>query len=419
VPSGADPTPHRSRAPVNPVFAPSFEANIPRFFIVRALTNFMLFLPIWVIYVQARHGIDLVEVTLLDSAFWLTMALTEVPTGAVADTAGRKTSYALGVGISAGAVLLFGLATTYPLVLVANSLWAFGLTFVSGADMAFFYDTLRELGRTDEYPKFRGWIAVTDVAATGVSGAVGGVLLGWFPTAPFTVYAGLLALAFVIILTFKEPPRERDADTGLHLTYWQTLGVTYKAVREQHHLRRVLAYSNLLPVAASVIGVTLIQPYAVRMGLPVALLGIIILGVNVVRVAGSSSAGRLSARLGERRLLALAPWVMTAGVVGLGLWNAWPGLVIYPLAAFSVSATRPAIEAIILRETPGSVRATILSVDSLVFRLLLAAFSPLAGWLGEAYSLSAAFVILGIGTAAGLVWVLWGWGPIAPGTELR
>jgi hypothetical protein len=73
-------------------FIPSYEGNIPKFFIYRILYNFMLFLPVWVIFMQDKFGLNLTEVTLNDSAFWITMALTEVPTGAVADTWGRKQS---------------------------------------------------------------------------------------------------------------------------------------------------------------------------------------------------------------------------------------------------------------------------------------------------------------------------------------
>ena len=142
----------------------TYETNITRFLVTRALSNAMFFLPIWVIFVQEKHGLDLVQATLLDSAFWLTMAVTEVPTGAVADTLGRKQSYAIGVGLSILGLLLFALAPTYPLLLIGNSLWALALTFSSGADLAFFYDSLRELGRSAEYPRFRSLVAAVDIA---------------------------------------------------------------------------------------------------------------------------------------------------------------------------------------------------------------------------------------------------------------
>ena len=102
---------------------PSYESNIPKFFVFRAIYNFMLFLPVWMIFLKEEHGLSLTESTLLNSAFWLTMVLTEIPTGAVADTIGRKHSQVIGMALVAGSLLLFGLAPNYPLLILANSLW--------------------------------------------------------------------------------------------------------------------------------------------------------------------------------------------------------------------------------------------------------------------------------------------------------
>ena len=141
------------RQSIRQFFVPSYQGNIPKFFIYRVLYNCMLFMPVWVIFMQDKFGLSLTEVTLNDSAFWLTMALTEVPTGAVADTWGRKQSQVIGMIIATGSILMFALAPVYPLVLLANSLWAIGITFISGADLALFYDTLRELGREEALPE--------------------------------------------------------------------------------------------------------------------------------------------------------------------------------------------------------------------------------------------------------------------------
>ena len=91
---------------------PSYESNIPKFFIFQAIANFKLFLPVWMIFLNVDHGLNLTQSTLLNSAFWLTMVFTEIPTGAVADTIGRKQSQIIGMAMMAGSILLFGLAPT-------------------------------------------------------------------------------------------------------------------------------------------------------------------------------------------------------------------------------------------------------------------------------------------------------------------
>jgi predicted MFS family arabinose efflux permease len=272
--------------------------------------------------------------------------------------------------------------------------------------MAFLYDTLRELGREGEYPRFRGIVIGVDVVSIGLSGLVGGFLYARLPEAPFLLYSTLLFIALLVILTFREPARETDPETGLSLGYRQVLGTALRTIRARSQLRFLLIYSNFLPVAVSVIEVTLIQPHAVGIGLPVISLGVILLGFRSAHVLGSVGSVRLADRLGDRRLFRWAPLVMAAGVIGLGLVPTFGGLAVFGLACFSVSAMRPVVEARMLAETPGSVRATILSFDSLIFRLLLAAMSPFSGLVADAYSLPVAFVALGTLTAGVLISVV-------------
>jgi hypothetical protein len=71
-------------------------------------------------------------------------------------------------------------------------------------------------------------------------------------------------------------------------------------------------------------------------------------------------------------------------------------------AHLSPPASRPLVESIILRHSPGSVRATILSVDNLIFLLLLAFTEPVAGIIGDTYSLSVAFILMGVGVGVAI-----------------
>jgi MFS family permease len=152
----------------------SCQANIEKFFAFRFLWEFQLFLPIWVIFVQQKHGFSLTQVTLLNVAFWLTMAAGEIPTGAVADVFGRKRSLLIAVMLAAASVSFFVLAPTYPLLMLANTLWALAMTFDSGAALALLYDSLRALRREGEYTRLRGRLAVVVHLAVALSSVLGG-----------------------------------------------------------------------------------------------------------------------------------------------------------------------------------------------------------------------------------------------------
>lgn len=390
-------------------FTPSYEGNIPKFFIYRILYNFMLFLPVWVIFMQDKFGLTLTEVTFNDSAFWITMALTEVPTGAVADTWGRKQSQLIGMVIATASILTFALAPVYPLVLLANSLWALGITFISGAELALFYDTLRELGREADYPMYRGRLQAVVLVSVAVSSVLGGVIGEFSLVSTFTITAAFMVVATIFLLLLKEPPRQPDAETGANLTYGQTLRVTFGAIRVNPGLRYALLYSSTLPLLGGTIHVTFMQPYAVAIGLPIAALGIIALGLRLSQIIGAVNASRILKRFGEWGWLRLAPLLVATGVIVLGVLNSVTGIVLYALTGFATAVTVPLMEQNILRETPGSVRATILSVDSLLHKILLGLIGPLIGLLADHFSLPTAFWSIGLvfGFTLAVLLLLW------------
>jgi Major Facilitator Superfamily len=387
----------------------SHAANIPKFFVFRFVWEFVLFFPIWVVFLQETRGLSLTQVTLIDLAFWLTVVLGEIPTGVVADTWGRKPSIILGVILTAMAVGLFALAPTYPLLLLANALWAFGTAFDSGAALALLYDSLRQVGREAEYTRLRGRLAAVTHISVATSGVLGGLLGALDLTLPFLLYAGLLLAALVLVCGLYEAPQESAAGAVSSTAYVATLAHTAQFIRQHAHLRYVLLYSALLPLAISIVGVVFLQPYARAHGVPIAAMGFLVLGLHGVRSLGAAMAHRLAAWWDETTWIRLAPGIVCLAMLGLGLVPTLWGLVFLAVVGLVTSAVMPMVEAMILRQAPAQVRATILSVDSLLSRLLWAMVEPGLGVLGDAYGLAAAFLALGIGSSVSLLVVLTLW----------
>ena len=369
----------------------------------------MLFLPVWVIFMQKKFGLNLTEVTLNDSAFWITMALTEIPTGAVADTWGRKQSQVIGMVIATGSILMFALAPVYPLVLLANSLWAIGITFISGADLAMFYDTLRALGREDEYPRYRGRLQALVLVSIAVSSVLGGFIGEINLGATFIITAGFMMVATIFLLLLKDPPLEVDPRDPENRTYRQTLKMTYKALRTSPGLWYALLLSSIFPLLNGTIQVTFMQPYALSIGLPIAALGLVALGLRASQFTGALSAARIIRQFGEWNWLRAAPFLIVLGGVSLGIFNSVAGIALFAITGFASAVTGPLMERIILRQSPGSVRATILSVDSLFHRLLLALVAPVIGFIADSSNLAGAFVSVSLifGLIVLVVFELW------------
>jgi MFS family permease len=387
----------------------SYAANIPKFFVFRFVWEFALFFPIWVIFLQEGRGLSLTQVTLIDLAFWLTVAVGEIPTGAVADTWGRKPSLMIGATLTIIAIVLFALAPTYPLILLANALWAIGFTFDSGAALALLYDSMRQVGRETEYTRLRGRLAVVTHVSIATSGVLGGLVGALDLTLPFLLYAVLLLAALGLVWSLYEPPAT-TVRPRTSARYLATLRHTARCLRQQAHLRYMLLYSALMPLAISIVGVVFLQPHARALGLPIAAMGFLVLGLHGVRSLGAAAAHRLASQFGETTWLRLVPGIVFLAMLGLGLVPTVWGLGFLAVVGLATSAVTPVVEAMILQHAPAEVRATILSVDSLVFRLLWAVVEAGLGVLGDAYGLPVAFLTLGVGSGISLLVVLTLWG---------
>src|SRR5256714_11554172 len=125
------------------------------------------------------------------------MVLFEVPTGVVADTAGRRLSYLLGTVTLAAStllyVLLWRLHAPFWQWAVVSVLIGLGFTFFSGAVEAWLVDALKATGFTGELESGFGRGQVV----TGVA-MLGGPVLGGL-TAPQTRLGGPFVLPGLIL----------------------------------------------------------------------------------------------------------------------------------------------------------------------------------------------------------------------------
>jgi MFS family permease len=129
----------------------SLESNIHRYYLYSLFSGLLFTLPIWVLFYGRYIGFPEMATMSVVSAL-ITLVL-EIPTGALADLIGRRKT------VMSGALIT---ATGYFLVIPATHYWQFlgyavitgvGAALISGADSALLYDSLKELGRENEFSK--------------------------------------------------------------------------------------------------------------------------------------------------------------------------------------------------------------------------------------------------------------------------
>ena len=384
----------------------AYERNIRRFYLFKFVSNFQLWIPTWVLFLQLDRGFSLVQVGTLETVFQLTIVVCEVPTGAIADHWGRKLSIVLGSLAFALGVLVFGLATSYTWVLISYLVWATAATLISGADAALLYDSLDQLGRPEEFTRALGKARGAFVGA-GLLASLVGAPLAAATNLSFPILVSVVISLFgtLIALGLKEPPRH---ESGPRPDYLASIREALALSWRDRRLRTIV----LLYAAGSTAGITshiFAQPFLAAHNVPTAAFGILRTPAQVFGVVGSLFAWRLARRLGRGQSLALLVALFTGGYLVLaGVPSIW-ALAAFPAISFAHAALEPLSRDEINRRSPAHLRATLGSVAGMGGALLLAVTQPGFGWVADSFSLgltylTAAVLLGGIGAVAVIAW---------------
>lgn len=314
---------------------------------------------IWVVYLIEDRGLTLGQILLLEAVVFGAIVVAEVPTGVIADRYTRRLSLLLGSLFSAVAFVVFGLASSIELLMGSYVLFAIGGALMSGADEAFLYDSLRAVGRSEEFAGVFGRFNARMTVGIAVFTVAGGLMVIWTPLSWPIVLSGLLALiAAGFALLLVEPPREPSDRSFLRI-----------GRSAAGRIVRTRALRWIVVISAAVQGIEIVvfttfQPILVGEGVPVWALGWVAAGMMLVAAAGGWSSWRVRQRFGLSRSLAVLPALAALGVLGGASGMLWL-FPVFTCAMFAREALHPLVVEYLSRRVPDGERATTLSVHQL------------------------------------------------------
>jgi predicted MFS family arabinose efflux permease len=386
-----------------------FAANIPRYFVYTALKGFGfgLITAMWLIYLQQRRGLSLTQATFVDVAFWVAAVLGEVPTGIVADTYGRKASLIIGVALMSLSIFAWALAPTILLIVIAYAGLAIGVTFLSGAEDAFFFESIQVTGGASRYTRLVGLANATMLGATAIGSAASGLFASIDLILPFIIAGVSLLATLGIVLTFKEPQVAGGEVSQARQSYGEILHQSFALMRARPALRSPMFYLALVPMVALIMETFFLQPQAVRLGIPIAGIGILVMVTQFTNMAGSTWADKISARLGEGRVLIIIPGIIVISLIFLAVFQVPFSLLWIAIISFVTAVLRPLVLNRIQSQVSDNVRATILSMQSLMATMLLTVSEPILGVISDRVGLPAAYATLAVGLATLTLLLFW------------
>ena len=155
----------------------------------------------WVVILAAR-GFSLVEIGFAETLFHITSLICEIPSGMLADIYGRKKMLALGNVMAIVGDLVMVFSTDFWLVALSMPFHAMAYNFASGSGEALAYDSMKLENAEAGYERYNSNQSIIYRVATGVSTLMAGIALylGYRTSYLISALMGSLTLFFTLKL---------------------------------------------------------------------------------------------------------------------------------------------------------------------------------------------------------------------------
>ncbi len=347
-------------------------------------------MPVVVLFYQ-ENGMGMQEIFILKSIYSLSIVGLEIPSGWMADAWGRKKTLIMGSLLGSAGFLMYSLSYGFWAFAAAEIVLGAGHSFISGADSAMLYESLKVEKKTGEYVKHEGRITSAGNFAEAIAGIAAGFLAAISLRVPFFVQFFIASMAIPATISMREP--KVYFATHVH-SMKQMVSDIKNALTRQTDLRISILLSAITGTATLVFA-WLVQPFFKEIGLPVEYFGIVWTALNLSVGVSSAFAFLLTGRLKRKSEILLIIILLSTGYLLSGAMIFREGLIFLFLFYLVRGLATPIFKNYINIYSPNQMRATILSVRNLIIRIIFAVVGPVLGWLTDNISLNLAFIFTG------------------------
>jgi len=347
-------------------------------------------------------GLNNVEAFAANAFYTVGLAVFELPTGMVADTWGRRTSFLLGAATQlVGNLLYVAMWYTHGPFwgwAIASVLLGFGFTFFSGALDAWLVDSLKRTEYDGELEPIFAKAQIINGAAMLVGTVAGGYIaqLTSFGV-PYLVRAALQAISFGVALAIMN----EIAFTPSKKRLWTQIRELGSAALK-YGLRNAPVRWTLLAapfyMGTGIYGFYAAQPYLLQLfgnNQAIGVAGIAAAGIAATQVAGGFAVPWIRRRFRRRTHILLACALLTVvslALIGL-IQNFYVVVALLLVWAMAYSASIPVRQAYVNSLIPSEQRATVLSFDSMVSSCGGVAFQPVLGRVADTLGYAVSYLV--------------------------
>lgn len=377
----------------------NIKKQLRNLYLYEIISGFQIVDAVWVLFLLQR-GFSLAQVGVAEGFFHVVSMCCEIPSGMLSDMMGRRKTLILSGIISAAGSFCMIATDCFGMILIAMGLNAFSYNLVSGTREALTYDSLLEGGQEERYLTvsstqeniYLGIFAMTNLLSVVT------VALGYRKAYFISIVQGILSSFVAMRLSEVNVGRENKkekltcADIRRELILYT--GQSLEFLKNNPSVCRRMMFGGIVAAGCYVVNM-MMQEHLAACGLKAGWIGIPLLCISLFSMAGAALAGKTEPVQLKK--------LMFMGSLAAGVFIAVSSSQAIVVSVFAAGMAHGAEEALMLRVESenqrvfsSEIRATMVSVSSMMYSIFMVILSPLTGWAVEKWSIETAFAGLGI-----------------------
>jgi MFS family permease len=296
--------------------------------------------------------------------------------------------------MSAGA-LLYGSIPKFEIFLLAEFIFAVGVSLISGADSALLFDSLKEQGRENESNKIFGKAHSFNLLGMFIAAPIGGLIASKFGLNYPVLFTSIpFFITAIVAFTIKEPLIHQDISESTR--YLDVIKTGFSYFRH-HKILRMLALDAIIVSSSAYFVIWLYQPIFMSLKMPVIYFGLFHALLVASEILVASNFSFLEKIFGSSEKYLKFSAIITG--ISFLITAIFPNIItgmLFIIIAGGFGLTRLELMTSHMNKfIPSSQRATILSSISMFRRFALVLLNPFIGFTVD-HSLRLALLLISV-----------------------
>ena len=371
------------------MFRRSYKRNIP----LMAGVEFLGFLGItsfWILFLS-QNRMSLLQIGLLESIFHATGIIFEIPSGMLADRFSYKANLYISrlTSILSSILMLTGQGNfwIYAIAMIINAL---SYNFDSGTSSALLYDSAVEAGLKDCYLKLSSLISGVSEAAISLGTVLAGLFVHGYLYVTYYIMIAVSIVVLILIWLIKEPDIKRQTDEVVTI---KKIILTVK--EEMKSSPSLFEWMMIFQFVGTMMCMFYFYYQKQLPDLTGWQISTVMLIGSVLNILAVSIASKIGKTWHSFRIFPVVVSLTGGAYILSFLETPFMYILVYLATNALYAMYQPIFYNDLQQYLPNSVRATMLSVTSMMFSLSMIIIFPIVGWLIDSFGFNSTFIGLG------------------------